>query len=117
MMRLSAGLAVSAAILLAACTPQGGSPVATDGATRYLCADGAKLSAVYGNNDDVKLTVNGETVNLLVEESASGARYGWPSDGSNYVWWTKGDSGTLYWKDGTKGGKETVLHEDCKAQS
>jgi membrane-bound inhibitor of C-type lysozyme len=43
-------------------------------------------------------------------------RYGWPSDGSHYIWWTKGDMATLYWKDGANGGVETVLHADCKAQ-
>ena len=101
--------------LLAACTQDG--PVATavdPNATQYLCADGTKIAAVYGTDGNLKLTVKGETVTLLAEEAASGARYGWPSDGSSYVWWTKGDEGTLYWKDGTQGGKETVLHADCK---
>ncbi|MDZ4393727.1 MliC family protein [Cypionkella sp.] len=103
--------------LLAACTPEAPAPSA-DG-TEYLCADGTKLAAAYsteGEDSSVKLTIKGETFTLLSEPAASGARYGWPSDGSNYVWWTKGDSGTLYWKDGTKGGAETVLHADCKPQ-
>jgi membrane-bound inhibitor of C-type lysozyme len=101
--------------LLAACTPQGPAPIATDpNATQYLCADGTKLAVIYGTDGNLKLTVKGETVSLIAEEAASGARYGWPSDGSHYVWWTKGSEGTLFWKDGTKGGKETVLHADCK---
>lgn len=103
--------------LLAACTAEGSNPVASDpNATGYLCGDGTKLAVIYGTDGNLKLTVKGETVTLLAEEAASGARYGWPSDGSNYVWWTKGDTGTLYWKDGTKAGAETVLHADCKEQ-
>ena len=103
--------------LLAACTPEAPLATAVDpNAPQYLCADGTKLAAVYGTDGNLKLTVKGETVTLLAEEAASGARYGWPSDGSNYVWWTKGQEGTLYWKDGTKGGEESVLHADCKQQ-
>ena len=103
--------------LLAACTPEGDDPSATDpNATQYLCADGTKLAVIYGTDGNLKLTVKGETVTLLAEEAASGARYGWPSDGSAYVWLTKGREGTLFWKDGTKGGAETVLHDGCKEQ-
>lgn len=103
--------------MLAACTTQVAPQTAADpNATQYLCADGEKIAAIYGTDGNLKLTVKDETVSLLVEESASGARYGWPSDGSNYVWWTKGNEGTLYWKDGSKGGEETVLHAGCKEQ-
>ena len=113
---LPVGLAMSAALLLVACMPQGAAPTASDGATQYVCTDGTVIPVLQGTDGNVRVTVKGENYNLIAEESASGARYGWPSDGSNYVWWTKGDTGTLYWKDGTKGGKETVLHADCKAQ-
>ena len=103
--------------LLAACTPEEvPPPVADDGSTQYLCADGTTIPVVQGTDGNIKITVNGENFNLIAEEIASGARYGWPSDGSNYVWWTKGDVGTLYWRDGTKGGEETVLHAECKAK-
>ena len=103
--------------LLAACTTETAVPsLSGPKIAQYLCADGAKLAATYGDDGNVKLTVKGETVTLLAEEAASGARYGWPSDGSSYVWWTKGDVGTLFWKDGSKSGEETVLHTDCKEQ-
>ena len=100
--------------LLAACTPEGPLTTAVDpAATRYLCADGTKLAAVYGTDGNLKLTVKGETVTLLAEEAASGARYGWPSDGSSYVWWTKGPEATLYWKNGETG-EETPVLTTCK---
>lgn len=46
----------------------------------------------------VVLNADGHQITLVTEPSASGARYGWPSDGSGYVWWTKGDTATLLWK-------------------
>ena len=102
--------------LLAGCvldTPSSGN------ATQYICADGAQIAALYGKDgdqDNVILSYRGKTFHLIQEMSGSGVRYSWPSDGSNYVWWTKGDSATLYWKDGTKGGAESVVHADCMAQ-
>ena len=47
--------------------------------------------------------------------SASGARYVWPSDGSGYVWWTKGDTATLSWHDG-ESGTEQPLYAECRLQ-
>ena len=67
----------------------------------YACDRGVMVPATYVNADDqslVVLNVEGSQITLFIEQSASGARYGWPSDGSNYVWWTKGDEATLYWK-------------------
>lgn len=86
--------------------------------SRYICDRGAIVQAVYVNDTSgdaaaAILLVEGQMVTLWAEISGSGARYGWPSDGSNYVWWTKGDAATLYWKDGTKG-EETVLLDNCK---
>ncbi|GLS87779.1 hypothetical protein GCM10010873_27530 [Cypionkella aquatica] len=106
--------------LLAACTPETPPPAASDAsdpnAVQYLCADGTKIATLLGTDGNLKLTLKGENFNLIAEQSASGNRYGWPSDGSNYVWWTKGDEGTLFWKDGTKGGAESILHAKCKQQ-
>jgi membrane-bound inhibitor of C-type lysozyme len=48
--------------------------------------------------------------------SGSGARYEWPSGGSGYVWWSKGDEATLLWKDGASGEEAPVLSA-CKALS
>ena len=73
-------------------------------ADRYLCDRGVAVPATYINGADQSLVVihvDGQQITLVNEPAASGARYGWPSDGSNYVWWAKGDEATLY--DLTKG--------------
>jgi membrane-bound inhibitor of C-type lysozyme len=67
----------------------------------YTCDRGVSVPATYINGADqslVVINVDGRQITLISEPAASGARYGWPSDGSNYVWWTKGDEATLYWK-------------------
>ncbi len=84
---------------------------------RYLCERGVEVPVAYVNADGeavVTLTVEGSQISLYQERSASGARYGWPSDGSNYVWWSKGDTAVLYWKDAT--GAETPILSECKQQ-
>jgi membrane-bound inhibitor of C-type lysozyme len=68
---------------------------------RYTCDRGVEVPATYVTTAEGSLAVinvDGNQITLLGEPAASGARYGWPSDGSNYVWWTKGDAATLYWK-------------------
>ena len=68
---------------------------------RYTCDRGVEVPVTYVNATEgslVVLTVEGRQITLVAEPAASGARYGWPSDGSNYVWWTKGEGGTLLWK-------------------
>lgn len=81
----------------------------------YSCDRGVDLPATYINAADVSLAVihvEGRQITLYNEPAASGARYGWPSDGSSYVWWTKGPEATLYWKDGAAGTEEPIL-ENC----
>lgn len=78
----------------------------------YTCDRGVTVPVVYVNAPDTAiavLTVEGRQVLLYTGPVASGARYGWPSDGSNYVWWTKGDAATLYWKDGAAGTETPLL--------
>ncbi len=112
--------AVSLAVLfLGACVAEdqiGGDPAPAS----FVCAGGDHFAVTYGFEMDsasVTLTFeNGETALLLAEPSASGARYGWPSDGTGYVFWSKGQEATVYLKDGTRGGEETVLYADCKLQ-
>lgn len=82
---------------------------------QYDCDRGVQVPAVYVNDGErwaVTIHVEGQMVTLWQEESASGARYGWPSDGSSYVWWTKGIGATLYWKDGATG-EETLILGNC----
>ena len=84
----------------------------------YLCDRGVELPVAYVNSAEgsaAVLQVEGRLITLLNEPAGSGARYVWPSDGSGYVWWTKGDSATLYWRDGEKD-TETVLYAECKLE-
>lgn len=89
--------------------------VAQDFTTRrYTCDRGVEVPATYVNTAEGSLAVihvEGSQVTLIGEPAASGARYGWPSDGSSYVWWTKGDEATLYWK--TPEGEAPLL--TCRA--
>lgn len=76
---------------------------------RYICDRGVEIPATYVNAEDLSLAVihvEGSQITLYSDISASGARYGWPSDGAGYVWWSKGPEATLYWKEG---GEETPL--------
>ena len=84
---------------------------------RYACERGVSVPVTYVNAGDqsvVVLTVDGSQTSLYAEVAASGARYGWPSDGSNYVWLTQGSDASLYWKDET--GAETPILSACKQQ-
>lgn len=93
---------------------QSAPPIVT---TRYACERGVTVPATYVNDSETPLVVihgDSSQITLFVEQSASGARYGWPSDGANYVWWTKGEEATLYWKEA---GAETPILTGCKQQS
>ncbi|MGI1661261.1 MliC family protein [Palleronia sp. KMU-117] len=83
---------------------------------RYLCERGVEIPVTYVNGEGIDpvavLNIEGSQITLILERSASGARYGWPSGGSHYLWWTKGDAATLYWHDGSAG-TETVLYSEC----
>lgn len=90
-----------------------GGPQSSVQITRYTCARGIEVPATYVNAPDlslVVLNVEGQQITLYAEISGSGARYGWPSDGANYVWWSKGKEATLYWSEA---GEDTPLLADC----
>ena len=77
--------------------------------TRYLCDRGVEVPVTYVTAEDqalAVLNVDGSQITLFQETAASGVRYGWPSDGANHVWWTKGKEATLYWREA---GAETPL--------
>ncbi len=85
---------------------------------RYTCERGVEIPAVYANADDgtaVVLLVENAQITLLREPSGSGERYAWPSDGSEYVWLTKGDEAMLLWRDGAAD-TETALLRTCRAE-
>lgn len=84
---------------------------------RYACERGVEVPVTYVNAGDqsvVTLTVEGRQISLYNQVSADGAKYGWPSDGSNYVWSTKGRMASLLWKDET--GVETPILTNCTQQ-
>lgn len=77
--------------------------------SRYTCDRGVSVPATYVNADDMSLVVlqvDGGQITLFAEPAGSGVRYGWPSDGSSYVWWTKGAEASLFWKEP---GAETLV--------
>ncbi len=67
---------------------------------RYLCERGVEVPATYVNDGQggsvVVLNVEGRQIALVGEPAASGARYGWPSGGSHYVWHTQGTEALLF---------------------
>lgn len=82
----------------------------------YRCDRGVEVPVSYVNGADDSVAVlylEGGLVTLPIGPSASGARYIWPSDGSGYVWWTRGDEATLSWRNGTTS-QETIVYEACK---
>jgi membrane-bound inhibitor of C-type lysozyme len=83
---------------------------------RYLCERGVEVPVTYVNAEGMDsvavLNVEGGQITLIQEISGSGARYGWPSGGSNYVWWSKGDAATLLWRDGETTVEEPI-YADC----
>jgi membrane-bound inhibitor of C-type lysozyme len=83
---------------------------------RYLCERGVDVPVTYVNAEGMDsvavLNVEGGQITLIQEISGSGARYGWPSGGSGYVWWSKGDAATLLWRDGETTIEEPV-YADC----
>lgn len=90
----------------------------TTGGGTYICDRDVEIPVAYVNADDgaaAVLHVEGRLITLLNERAASGARYAWPSDGSGYVWWTKGDTATLYWRDGETD-TETALYAECRVR-
>ncbi len=85
----------------------------------YLCERGVEIPATYVNAPGMTsvavIHVEGRQITLEQERSGSGARYGWPSGGSGYIWWSKGDAATLLWRDGASG-DETPVYSDCVAR-
>lgn len=84
--------------------------------TRYLCERGVEVPVTYVNAPDLSLAVlnvEGTQITLEIETSASGARYGWPSDGAHYIWWTKGETAFLMWSEG---GEEKTILDGCQQQ-
>lgn len=114
-MKMAFGAGLGVAVSLVA-TPVR-AEMTVSGAT-YQCERGVEIVATYVNDAEAAvavINVEGRQIALKITRSASGARYAWPSDGSGYVWWTRGDDATLLWSDGT-GGEEVTLLAACHAR-
>jgi heat shock protein HslJ len=60
--------------------------------TSYFCADKSLIKASYPTTDTARVVIGGETIDMRIARSASGARY----VGGGWQWWTKGmTEGTL----------------------
>ncbi|MEO6299800.1 MAG: MliC family protein [Paracoccaceae bacterium] len=105
---------------LAACTMHAATmpDAPATGTVNYTCTDGYVVPVTFGMQDDgtksVVLKVDGNSYTLLKAKSATGTRYAWPSDGSNFVWQIQGGVGTVLWHDGTSG-TEQPRFTDCRA--
>ncbi|HBB84579.1 MAG TPA: hypothetical protein DC031_15240 [Sulfitobacter sp.] len=87
-------------------------------AITYLCERGASVPVVYVPDADpavAVLYVEGRLINLQTMPSASGARYGWPSDGASYQWWEHQGRARLGWQDGASDAV-TPIYNDCVPQ-
>ena len=83
----------------------------------YACDGGRTVSTTYVNDGQtwaMLLLMDNRMVPLWQEMSASGVRYGDPSGQASWVWWTKGQEATLYWKDA--GGQESIVLQTCIEQ-
>ncbi len=83
--------------------------------TQYVCDRDVLVPASYIDAVDrsyAVIYVEGRQITLTNQPAASGARFGSAVDGASYVWWTKGDEATLFWK---ADGEETALLS-CKEQ-
>ncbi|MDY0131627.1 MAG: META domain-containing protein [Desulforegulaceae bacterium] len=52
----------------------------------YLCDNGVRVQVEYPTQNTARIVYNGQTINMTIAESASGARY----TGDGWEWWSKG---------------------------
>lgn len=107
-------LAATLSLLLAA--PAGAQTAIT---TRtYSCERGVEIAASiigFAGSSVAVINVEGRQITLLEQAAASGARYGWPSDGAGYVFWTKGAEASVSWRD-SSGADPVMLYSACRAR-
>ena len=87
-------------------------------AVTYICERGVSVPVVYVPGADpgmAVLYVEGRLIQLRRLPSASGARYGRPSDGAGYEWWEHQGRASLAWRVGAGDGV-TPIYSDCLPQ-
>lgn len=89
-MKILAPVAFASVLLVSACATSPQTP-ATSGSSahNYRCASGETIAATYPTTDSATVQYKGNSYNMDIAVSASGARY----VGGELEWWTKG-SGT-----------------------
>ena len=110
------GFRFAAALILGAVAGPAVAEMQIDAAI-YRCERGVAIPATYLTTEAdsaVIINVEGRQITLTRKPAASGARYAWPSDGSGYVWWNKGDEATLSWFDAELS-EEVTLYRECRA--
>jgi len=85
----------------------------------YICERGVEVPVSYSSPDQANSTavlyVENRMITLVQSRAASGARYEWPSDGSGYIWWNKGNAATLVWHDAVAD-NDTTIYAECRTQ-
>jgi membrane-bound inhibitor of C-type lysozyme len=110
---MSTGIRAALCVLLWA-APAG----AETTAMTYLCDRGVSVPVVYVPDADpavAVLYIEGRLIHLQAMPSGSGARYGWPSDGSSYEWWEHQGRARLGWHEGASDAM-TPIYTDCVPQ-
>lgn len=93
--------AALAAVMLCAAAPVWADGLLVRNVT-FNCDRGVEVPVVFVTGTDeavAVLQIEGRQILLYQERSASGARYGWPSDGAGYVLWAKGEAATILWRE------------------
>lgn len=106
-MKILIPLTFASILLTAGCVsvPQESVAAQSPTAHSYVCQSGETIAATYPSTDTATIRYKGNTYNMQIAVSASGARY----VGGELQWWTKGSGagseGTLFrhLADGTSG--------------
>lgn len=85
----------------------------------YTCERGVIVPSVYatletGENVAV-IGVDSKQIGLIQVEAASGVKYAPLEDIAGYIWWTKGNEASLYFRIGPNGSEEMTVLQDCIA--
>lgn len=97
-MKILIPLTFASILLASGCVsvPQESVAAQSSAAHSYVCQSGETIAATYPSTDTATIRYKGNTYNMQIAVSASGARY----VGGELQWWTKGSGvgseGTLF---------------------
>ncbi len=126
-MKTAAGLALAAALALAACgedeTGQSAGEVHEPSrydalSITYACEGGAQVQAIYFNFEDgnaiAALAYDGTLAPMRIMPSGSGAKYASLNEELGWRWHTKGDDAVLSYMAPDHTAEEEPLLKDCR---